>query len=351
MDSDSVPTRRLSTQTGEHGGPAKALETAGLLVARTDEYVDPVWRTRTVLLPAEQAILATPIVRRLHFISHAGASRLVTAQTYSRLEHTMGVFSLVCHFHPSDAVLRAASLLHDVGHLPFSHSLEGLKGLDHHALGEACVAGIGDVLERHGLDVGELLDVLAGRTRSSLLGEPNFMNLDHLDSFVRSARAVGHLRSDGSHLLQGLSVRGNVVEAEDVQVARLLMGLVMEEARRHTSWCNVGPNWALRALAELVLEKIDRQDFARLTDDQLWATMSTSPATAKSADRIRLNADELIVTPMHAADSRVNYRIRKLYLSEPLVAGEVLSRELPDLKRDLDELQDELPRHFRVQWS
>ncbi|MFE6777413.1 HD domain-containing protein [Streptomyces sp. NPDC057676] len=45
------------------------------------------------------------------------------------------MLALVAHFRPDDEALRAAALLHDVGHPPLSHTAEGLAGLDHHTIG------------------------------------------------------------------------------------------------------------------------------------------------------------------------------------------------------------------------
>jgi uncharacterized protein len=45
------------------------------------------------------------------------------------------VLSPTARLAPDNVDLRLAALLHDIGHLPLSHTLEGLSGLDHHELG------------------------------------------------------------------------------------------------------------------------------------------------------------------------------------------------------------------------
>ena len=62
-----------------------------------------------------------------------------TPKAFSRLELSLGVLALAAHFAPEDGLDRAAALLHDVGHLPLSHTFEGVAGLDHHAIKESCL--------------------------------------------------------------------------------------------------------------------------------------------------------------------------------------------------------------------
>jgi len=93
-------------------------------------FWEPLWRINVRLTPLEQALLRCWWVRRLNFIAHAGAASISTAQSYTRLEHSLGLLALVVHFYPDDQLARAAALLHDIGHLPFSHTLEGVADLD-----------------------------------------------------------------------------------------------------------------------------------------------------------------------------------------------------------------------------
>ncbi|MDR7382126.1 HD domain-containing protein [Promicromonospora iranensis] len=90
-------------------------------------------------------------------------------------------------------VYRAAALVHDVGHLPLSHTFEGLGGLHHHELGATRLEDLRDVFSRHGIDVAEIAAIVQGRKPTMLTAEPGLLKLDHLDSFVRSGRAHGTL--------------------------------------------------------------------------------------------------------------------------------------------------------------
>ncbi|OME92287.1 HD domain-containing protein [Paenibacillus lautus] len=69
------------------------------------------------------------MLRRLHLVRHGGAFFINSHHTFSRLQHTLGVFALTAHFEPDNRVLRVAALLHDIGHPPFSQTLDSLEGV------------------------------------------------------------------------------------------------------------------------------------------------------------------------------------------------------------------------------
>ncbi len=123
------------------------------IVGLSPMFTDPLWRIPVRLRPVEVALLCTAPLRRLYFVAHRGASSLSTVQSYSRLEHSLGVLALVAHFRPDDAPLRVAALVHDIGHLPLSHTFEGIHGLDHHAIGLRLLRAdpVRPVLASHGV--------------------------------------------------------------------------------------------------------------------------------------------------------------------------------------------------------
>jgi len=82
-------------------------------------------------LPSRSFRANISLVRRRYVQPFAHVSETIACEN-NRLQHTLGVFSLVAHFCPENVLLRAAALLHDVGHAPFSHALERLDGVDHH---------------------------------------------------------------------------------------------------------------------------------------------------------------------------------------------------------------------------
>lgn len=294
-------------------------------------WTDPTWRTTLTLTALERDLLRTWWVRRLQFIAHAGAAALVTTQNYSRLEHSLGVLALVAHFHPDDVLTRAGALLHDIGHLPFSHTLEGLAGLDHHQLGEQRLHDLTPVLARHGLDEDDVDAVAAAATgsRPGPLSAPRGeLSLDHLDSFVRSARAHGRPLLDPRQLLERLTLTGGVVTT-DPATADHLDDLVLAEARSQTAEVNVVATGLLRHWAGLLLHDAPAEQRTRTaasTDEELWWSLRTDERTAAEVERFRRDPLQWAVTDPDAVGhgtTGTRHTVRRLYLSAPRVPGEV----------------------------
>ncbi|KOT88632.1 hypothetical protein ADK86_31915 [Streptomyces sp. NRRL F-5755] len=309
--------------------------------------------------PVEIDLLRTEPLRRLHFIAHGGASTISTLQSYSRLEHTLGVFALVAHFRPADELLRSAALLHDIGHLPLSHTAEGIAGLDHHTIGEQLPRAdpIRSVLEKHGIRSESVVAALGRQPASPLTNRSGLLNLDHLDSYVRSGRAAGRLDADPAELLGRLGIVDAAVSAADRETAASLVGLVRAEARLHISWDNVGPVSVVRRLVGRLLDRspLTSAELARMTDAQLWSALESCTDTRAESDMIRYEPHRLQVraTMGEGERGRVSgwdFSLRKIYGSAPLLEGERLEVAAPELAAELAALQS-LPLTFRVWWG
>ncbi|PSK82111.1 hypothetical protein CLV63_1445 [Murinocardiopsis flavida] len=297
---------------------------AGIL-GRDGRYRDPLWAADVRLTPLEQRLLRTWPVRRLHFVAHAGAAALTTRQTYSRLEHSLGLLALVARFSPDDEPARIAALLHDVGHLPFSHTFEGIAGLDHHRIGEHLVRELAPILAEYGVDAGEVLAAEAGTRPSVLTGPPGALKLDHLESFLRSGRAHGRLTEPPARTLARLRVADGAVQT-DPATARYLARLAFGEADYLTTWENVVATAVLRGLVARMLDADPERAAAvsRMTDDELWAALLTDPRTADHARLLRrdpLGWELRAPAQAHPADG-YTYGVRRLYLDTACVGGE-----------------------------
>ncbi|MFE6398294.1 HD domain-containing protein [Streptomyces alboflavus] len=349
MDSRRNPTSPSGSEYAT--APPVPTNVTGL----TGEFTDPLWRAPVRLNPVEADLLRTRPLRRLHFVTHGGSSTLTTLQTYSRLEHSLGVLSLAAHFAPDDADLRVAALLHDIGHLPLSHTFEGLAGLDHHEIGLRLVRSdpIRSVLRDHGIEAGTIVDRLRGRHPSPLTGHPGLLNLDHLDSYVRSGRSAGRLDTDPAVLLSRLDLRDHTVSA-DAGTAAALVALIRAEARLHTSWDNVGPTSVVQRLVRRLLDHtpLTPEVLARMTDAELWSALDSCPATRAESGRVQYEPHRLKVGPQGETGEHPGwpFSLRKIYSSAPLVDGEKLEHAAPELAAELSALRA-LPLDFRVSWD
>ncbi|WP_405161916.1 HD domain-containing protein [Nocardia sp. NBC_01499] len=314
-----------------------ARSVAGIL-GRDDWYRDPLWGVEFRLLPVERRLLRSWEVRRLQFIAHAGGAVVTTHQTYSRLEHSLGLLSLVVHFAPDDEVARVAALLHDIGHLPFSHTFEGLAGLNHHELGRQRVRGLASLLGEHGMDVAAVLRVEAGGV-SVLRGLSGALKLDHLESFVRSGRAHARLAESPPDTLAKLRLVDGAVHT-DRATASYLAELAFGEALYLCSWENAVANGALRGLVSVLLDDGERAaDIASMTDDELWALLLADPRTSDLARHLRRDPLGWKLLDDGHPDASLGwaYQLKRLYLDTACVDGVPLGftaeqlAELPEL--------------------
>lgn len=190
-------------------------------------------------------LIDTPSVQRLRHIRQLGTVHLVyPAANHTRFEHSIGVYHLTCQALNALNIagstadhLKAAALLHDIGHAPFSHNLEELLARHtdrYHDDVSILISSerVGDVLESHGLDPDKVANLIAGHGRYGQLisGE---LDVDRMDYLIRDAHHTGvpYGTIDHTRLIQELRFvdgtlalgPGNVEAAESLLVARALM--------------------------------------------------------------------------------------------------------------------------------
>ncbi len=143
------------------------------------------------------ALLEVPELQRLHSIHQLGLAYLVyPGANHTRFEHSLGAFSVAGRICSSlrmneeeSRLVECAALLHDVGHLPFSHTFEFVLheqfGIDHAEISRRLIRGeesalspedrrilgkyqtIPEALERHSIDPKEVAGLLEGATPAS----------------------------------------------------------------------------------------------------------------------------------------------------------------------------------------
>jgi len=192
-----------------------------------------------------EALLDTPPVQRLRRVTQLGTVRLVyPSANHTRFEHSLGVYHLADRALEHLAVegqqaerIRAAALLHDVGHCPYSHNIEAVihrrTGAYHDEVHDLLGQGrVAEILVEAGLNPDRIADLVAGDGEFGQLvsGE---LDVDRMDYLVRDAHHTGvpygtidHERLtrelrfvDGQLVLD----EGNVQTAESLLLARALM--------------------------------------------------------------------------------------------------------------------------------
>lgn len=229
-------------------------------------------------------LLESPELQRLNSIHQLGLAYLVyPGANHTRFEHSLGAFAVAKRLSASlrlsahdAATVQAAALLHDIGHLPYSHTLEFILhdrfGIDHAEISRRLIRGeesvvseservvIGDLpsvpetLERFGIAPREVAALLEGegepssgqKTLSRHSGQTHFnsrrylsqmvsgpVDADQLDYLKRDAHYTGVAYGviDLDRLLETIEVfngdlvveKGGISAVEGMLVARALM--------------------------------------------------------------------------------------------------------------------------------
>ena len=205
---------------------------------------DPIHGPITVDGPA-LALVGTPEFQRLWGIRQTGFAHLVfPGANHTRLEHSLGTFWVARSMAHRVGVPAAdgrevelAALLHDLGHGPFSHTLDGpmreVFGEEHEWLSRQRILGrdpawpsdkvrVPEILEKFGVSpkrIADLVDPPSGsRGRSALAALLHgAVDADRIDYLQRDAHYTGvaHGAIDAVRLLDTLrSVDGRPVFAE-----------------------------------------------------------------------------------------------------------------------------------------
>jgi hypothetical protein len=122
--------------------------------------------------------------------------------------------------------LRLAALVHDIGHFPFSHTIEpAMMESDpdlgnHESVGEHLVRSseIGDLLQKNGFDVDEIVAIFRGRHPDIILNQlmHSQLDADRMDYLLRDSAncGVSYGQYDFDRLLHSLTLHNKQVAAE-----------------------------------------------------------------------------------------------------------------------------------------
>ncbi len=220
------------------------------------------------------SILETPEVQRMSNIRQLGLNYLVfPGANHTRLEHSLGVSHLAGiigkNLNLKDDeifLLKIAGLLHDIGHAPFSHTLENYiiekTGKNHMEIGNEIIKGkldivskdfmerkrIDEIFNEYGIDVSTITNIIYSKNnypQTTLFQEEKDekfylkniisgdLDADQLDYLMRDSHytGVGYGVIDLPRILNTMMLKRNMIvydkkgiEAlESVVVARALM--------------------------------------------------------------------------------------------------------------------------------
>ena len=254
---------------------------------------------------AAEALLDTPAMQRLRHIKQLGTVQLVyPSANHTRFEHSLGVYYLASRALDHLGIegrsaerVRAAALLHDVGHGPYSHNVESVThrhtGKYHDDVSDLLARGeVGRVLRERDLDPERVAGLVRGEGKYGQLvsGE---LDVDRMDYLVRDAHHTGvpYGTIDHERLVRALTFRdgelvlaeGNVQTAESLLLARALMNPTVY--RHHVA--SISKAMLRRAADRLLAESdVDADDLRRMNDHDMWVALRSTPATEETAERL-----------------------------------------------------------------
>lgn len=245
---------------------------------------DPIWQNIWIERSALQ-LIDTAAFQRLRRVKQLGLAYLVyPGAIHSRFDHALGVYHLtgkalglleeagqLDEFSGHDrTILRLAGLLHDIGHYPFSHTLEeletGLVPEDHEHLAGQFLADpeVARALDPLGSDAAEAIHTLIlGRSESPLQGlVSGSLDLDKIEYLTRDAHFCGvpYGAIDVDRLLDSLRLLRDP-ESGHLEVGVAMQGVSALESllfAKYQMFRNVYWHHAVRA-ASVVFNRLIRE--------------------------------------------------------------------------------------------
>lgn len=275
---------------------------------------DPLWnniRVDEITL----RLVDTDVFQRLRYIRQLGWTYLVyPGATHSRFEHALGTYHLsrrtLGMLTERDSapgterelgIIRAAALLHDVGHYPFSHALEEIGALHHEEVAKPLIleGAVAAVLRAElGNDAPEQVHALiTGSSASPLQGLiSGSLDLDKIEYLKRDALMCGvpYGEIDVDRLTNSMLL------LEDPKSGKTVLG-VQEKAlsalesllfAKYQMYRNVYWHHAVRSATAM---------YKRLVEDALHAGAVSSASLAAFTDEGLLNRLENAGSPLLSA--------------------------------------------------
>jgi uncharacterized protein len=259
-----------------------------------------------------QELLATPQVQRLRRVRQLGFSNLVyPGANHTRFEHSLGTMHLASLLTKNlnsieddkKTEVKAASLLHDIGHGPFSHVTENI--IDeytrhrHEDIKDMLGKGeVGDILKKYGVPPGNIAKHVKGETS---LGQiiSSEIDVDKMDYLVRDAHYTGVAFGvvDYSRLLNQMDFYEDrlVVEAGGLKAAESLLvsRFWMNASVYYHHVTRISESMCSRAVEYMIEnQELDPLELRQMDDIDLIAAMRKATGYAGELSK-RLDARRL----------------------------------------------------------
>ncbi len=267
---------------------------------------DPLWNNIRVDGFAHR-LIDTQVFQRLRYVRQLGWAYLVyPGATHARFEHALGAYHLagvtlalldargaLGETDPREAsIVRAAALLHDIGHYPFSHALEEIGAPHHEEVARPLITTgeVGEALRELAPDAPErVFDLIRGSSNSPLQGlVSGSLDLDKIEYLRRDTLMCGvpYGAIDADRLINALTVVRDPVSAS-LRIGVLEKGLSALESllfAKYQMYRNVYWHHAVRSATAMYKRLVEQSlqagalgvsELARLTDESLLHLIET----------------------------------------------------------------------------
>ena len=320
---------------------------------------DPVHGFITINDPVIAAIVSHPYYQRLRRIQQMALAQLVyPGAVHTRLHHSLGAYHLMCNaitelkdkgINITDAeaqAAKAAILLHDIGHGPFSHALENviLKGVTHEDLSLLIMQALNT--ENDEALKGKLtlaIQIFTNQYPKKFLhqlisGQLDVDRLDYLsrDSFFTgvSEGVIGYQR-----ILKMLTVHDNELVVEEKGITSVEKFLV---SRRLMYW-QVYMHKTVTAADQLLISILKRARDIASSGKALGSYHPLVHFLGVDIDETNFD-DEAVATYTLLDDSDILNAVKSWTRSEDRILStlckHLLNRELPKIKISTEPVSD-----------
>ena len=321
---------------------------------------DPLWNNIRVDDVALR-LIDTATFQRLRYVRQLGLAYLVyPGATHTRFEHALGAYHLARRTltlleergeltrigEGEVAIIKAAALLHDIGHYPFSHALEEIGALDHEEVAHELIfrGPLADELTGAlGSDAPARIHALIrGQSGSPLQGLiSGSLDLDKIEYLKRDALMCGvpYGEIDVDRLLHSLAIVEDPA-TDRLSVAILEKGLAALESllfAKYQMYRNVYWHHAVRSATAMYKRIVDdalranalvETDLASFTDEgllhRLEAVDGTGPLLlALRGRRLHKRAAELATVDLPPESEWIAMNPSLVYAAETAMAREL----------------------------